>query len=133
MASRLTEICIDCTDPGLVGRFWADVLGFSARTDDDGDVELTGPDGWPTLLFLRVPEPKVGKNRLHFDVNATDRDQQAEVERLISLGARRVDIGQGEASWVVLADPEGNEFCVLRSRVEPLPDAAGATNDDGRV
>ena len=132
MANRMTEICIDCTDPGLVGSFWAEVLGFPAETDEDGDVLLTGPEGWPTLLFLKVPERKAVKNRLHFDVNATDRDQEAEVERLIGLGARRIDIGQGEVSWVVLADPEGNEFCVLRSRVDPLPPAAGSSNDAGR-
>ena len=64
--------------------------------------------------------PKTTKNRLHLDVNATDRDQDAEVERVLALGATRVDIGQGEPTWVVLADPEGNEFCILASRVEPL-------------
>jgi hypothetical protein len=69
---------------------------------------------------IRTPDAKVSKNRLHIDLNATDRDQDAEVQRILALGATRVDIGQGEQSWVVLADPEGNEFCVLRSTVEPL-------------
>jgi hypothetical protein len=69
----------------------------------------------PTLTFARVPESKTVKNRLHIDVSPIDGAQEAEVERLLVLGARRVDIGQGEQSWVVLADPEGNEFCVLRS------------------
>jgi hypothetical protein len=68
------------------------------------------------LTFARVPEGKVVKNRLHIDVNPTDREQDEEVRRLLDLGARRVDIGQGEQSWIVLADPEGNEFCVLASR-----------------
>jgi hypothetical protein len=84
--------------------------------------QLTGPAGaGPTVLVVRTPDGrKTAKNRLHLDVNPTDRDQEAEVERLIGLGATRVDIGQGDADWVVLADPEGNELCVLRSRVEPL-------------
>ncbi len=68
----------------------------------------------PTVIFIPVPEPKTVKNRLHIDVSPIDRGQDEVVERLLALGARRVDIGQGEQSWVVLADPEGNEFCVLR-------------------
>ena len=74
------------------------------------------PDA-PALLFLRVPERKVVKNRLHIDVNPVNCDQQQEVERILALGARHVDVGQGEQTWVVLADPEGNEFCVLRDRL----------------
>jgi hypothetical protein len=70
------------------------------------------------LTFVPVPEAKSGKNRLHIDVNPIGCNQDEEVERLLGLGARRVDIGQGERSWVVLADPEGNEFCVLRDRVD---------------
>jgi hypothetical protein len=69
----------------------------------------------PTLVFIKVPESKAVKNRLHIDVSPIDRGQDEEVERLLALGARRVDIGQGEQSWVVLADPEDNEFCVLRA------------------
>jgi hypothetical protein len=119
MACRVTEICVDCAEPQVVGQFWAEVLGWKASVDQDGDVQLQGPAGWPTYLFVRVPEPKTVKNRIHLDVNATDRNQAAEVERILALGATRVDIGQGKQSWVVLADPEGNEFCVLRSRVDP--------------
>ncbi len=70
----------------------------------------------PALTFARVPEGKTVKNRLHIDVNPTDREQNEEVERLLALGARRADVGQGGASWVVLTDPEGNEFCVLATR-----------------
>ena len=120
MACRLTEICIDCHDPARLADFWSHVLGWPVGEKDEDSVELDPPEGWPTLLFLQVPEEKVAKNRIHFDVNPTDRDHDAEVDRILGLGARRVDIGQGEVSWAVLADPEGNEFCVLRSRVEPL-------------
>jgi hypothetical protein len=71
----------------------------------------------PTLTFVRVPEGKTVKNRLHMDVNATDREQDEEVARLLALGASHADVGQGDdVSWVVLADPEGNEFCVLAGR-----------------
>jgi hypothetical protein len=127
MAARFTELVLDCHDHDLLGTFWAQVLGYEVtdRADgpDDHFVELSGPPGaGPTLLVARGPDEKVGKNRLHIDVNPTDRDQAAEVERILALGATRADIGQGpDVPWVVLADPEGNEFCVLRSRVDPLP------------
>ena len=86
--------------------------GLAAGDDDDGDVVLHAPPGaGPNWLFLAVPDEKVVKNRIHFDFRPDD--QQAEVERVIALGARHVDIGQGDESWVVLADPEGNEFCIL--------------------
>jgi len=124
MACRFTELVIDCNDHDRLGRFWSEVLGYRITEQSDGPehwcVELEGPPGaGPSLFLLRTPDAKTAKNRLHIDVNATDRDQDAEVERIIGLGASRVDIGQGEQDWVVLADPEGNEFCVLRSRVEP--------------
>jgi predicted enzyme related to lactoylglutathione lyase len=125
MACRFTELIIDCHDHDLVGRFWQEVLGYEVTERSDGPedfyVELTGPPGaGPRIVVGRAPDDKVVKNRLHIDVNATDRDRDAEVERILELGATRVDIGQGDdVSWVVLADPEGNEFCVLRSRVEP--------------
>jgi Glyoxalase-like domain len=84
-----------------------------------GAVEIAGPPGsGPSLTFVPVPEAKRVKNRLHIDVNPVGCDQEQEVERRIGLGARQIDIGQGEQSWVVLADPAGNAFCVLRSRVE---------------
>ena len=127
MANRFTELVIDCHDHDLVGRFWQEVLGYEVTDRSDGPdeffVELTGPPGsGPTVLVSRGPDEKVGKNRLHIDVNATDRDQDAEVERILALGATHADVGQGDdVNWVVLADPEGNEFCVLLSRVEPHP------------
>ena len=124
MACRFTELVIDCHDHVLVGTFWSRVLGYEITEQSDGPenyhVALHGPDGArPTILVDRTRDQKVSKNRLHIDVNATDRSQDEEVERILALGATRADIGQGEQSWVVLADPEGNEFCVLQSRVEP--------------
>jgi hypothetical protein len=117
MAARFTELVVDATDPGSLASFWMSVLGWElAGTDDDGVqiVELSGQ--LPTLMFAHVPEAKTGKNRLHIDLNPVGCDQEAELARLLALGAHRVDIGQGEQSWIVLADPEGNEFCLLRTR-----------------
>lgn len=112
MALTFDALCIDATDVAALAGWWAEVLGWPPETTDDGDVILRAPAGaGPDWLFLPVPEPKTVKNRLHVDF--TPDDQRAEVDRLIALGARHVDIGQGEQSWVVLADPEGNEFCVL--------------------
>lgn len=129
MSSRFTELAIDCADPVGLADFWCAVLGYQVQGEDDGWITIgpppaaASPDGErrrgpaaPTLAFAPVPEAKTVKNRLHIDVNPTDRDQADEVQRLLDLGARRVDVGQGEVSWVVLADPEGNEFCVLASR-----------------
>jgi predicted enzyme related to lactoylglutathione lyase len=118
VVSRFTELVIDCSDPRRVAEFWAEVLDYSKSDESEELVQISGPhEGTPTLLFAKVPEQKRIKNRLHIDVNPRDRDQEQEVNRILALGARRIDIGQGEQSWVVLADPEGNEFCVLASRV----------------
>lgn len=119
MTSGFTELVIDCRDPQALAEFWAAVLDYriTESSDDEGWVEISGGEGTgPTLVFGTVPEDKVVKNRLHIDVSPRDRDQDAEVERILALGARHIDIGQGEQTWVVLADPEGNEFCVLRTR-----------------
>ena len=126
MAARFTQLVIDCADPAALATFWGDLLYYrvTERKDDGPEryVELSGPDGsGPRLFLLEVPETKTTKNRVHIDVTATDRDQAAEVERAIALGAVRADIGQGELPWVVLADPEGNEFCVMAGRADPLP------------
>jgi hypothetical protein len=120
VSCRFTELIIDAEDPHALAVFWRQVLGYEERDRDENAVEIAGPPGTgPSLVFLRVPERKSVKNRLHIDVNATDRDQVAELERLLSLGARPVDIGQGDdVSWHVLADPEGNEFCLLGRRVD---------------
>jgi Glyoxalase-like domain len=116
----LTIQCIDvdCQEPAVLGPFWKAALGWRSTYETDEEWVLEPPAGSPQdgvapdLLFLKVPESKSTKNRLHLDLRPAD--QNAEVDRLIGLGARRVDVGQGERSWVVLADPEGNEFCVLR-------------------
>jgi len=113
MGLRLSEVCIDAADVDALARWWSEVLGWPAETDEDGDVLLRSATG-PDWLFLEVPDRKVVKNRIHFDL--TPDDQAVEVDRLLALGARRVDVGQGDQSWVVLADPEGNEFCVLSGK-----------------
>ena len=119
MGSRFTELIVDSADPNRLAEFWAAVLGWQRTGRYEGAVEIAGPPGsGPTLTFVPVPEPKTVKNRLHIDVNPAGCDQEQEVERLIGLGARRIDIGQGEQTWVVLADPEDNEFCVLRPRLD---------------
>jgi hypothetical protein len=108
-------VTIDAADPLRLARFWAEALDYDIDDSDaPSEVMLLPKDGSKRrLLLLAVPDAKAGKNRLHFDLRPDD--QAAEVERLEQLGARRVDIGQGDVTWVVLADPEGNEFCVLRS------------------
>jgi hypothetical protein len=125
MACRISELVLDSHDPDLLARFWCEVLGFRVLGRENGDVEIGPPEGFggaqPTIVFSRTIEPKRGKLRLHIDVSPTDRNQDAELERLLALGAMPVDIGQtGQESWHVLADPEGNEFCLLRRRLEPL-------------
>ena len=118
MVSSFSELCVDCADPRTLAAFWAEVLGWRITDDDDDEVALVDPEGvGPDLLFVTVPEGKTVKNRLHIDVSPRDREQDEEVERLLALGATRADVGQGpDVSWVVLADPDGNEFCVLRGR-----------------
>src|SRR5215510_2481779 len=112
MGSRWYAVVVDAGDPARLARWWAEVLDYRVLDEEDGEVAIGRGDQQPVLYFIRVPESKAGKNRLHIDLRPDDRD--AEVERLVDMGARHVDVGQGEVSWVVLADPEGNEFCVLR-------------------
>ena len=127
MASKFTELAIDCADPSGLARFWCSVLDYEVQDEDDEIVTIGPPvvpedenhpgPVPPTLTFAHVPEGKTVKNRLHLDVSPTDREQDEEVRRLLGLGARRADIGQGpDVTWVVMADPEGNEFCVLADR-----------------
>ncbi|MEX0657982.1 MAG: VOC family protein [Egibacteraceae bacterium] len=135
MATRLDAVTVETADPGRVGRFWADALGWSMLDEQPGSVTVGVPgadvwgDGGPVrLVFLAATTPKSAKNGLHLDLaSATLADQRATVERLQALGARRVDIGQEATPWVVMADPDGNELCVLDPRqdyVEAGPIAA---------
>jgi hypothetical protein len=114
MSLRWQNVVIDCTDPLLVASFWSEALGCELHGPEDGCWWIEPGGDSPDILFLHVPEEKSVKDRIHLDLRPDD--QAAEVERLVSLGARRIDIGQGEVSWVVMADPEQNEFCVLRPR-----------------
>ena len=118
MGAVLTEVVIDAEDPAALAAWWAEVLGWATIEADDTGVEIGAPDGTkPTLVFVPVPEAKAGKNRIHLDVNPAGCDQAEELFRLRSLGAVDADVGQGEETWHVLRDPEGNEFCLLRRRV----------------
>jgi hypothetical protein len=122
MTLRIQCLVVDCQDPGAVAAFWQAALGWRRTHETADEIVLEPPAGSaedgvaPDLLFVRVPDPTPGKNRLHLDLRPTD--QETEVERLLGLGARRTSVGQtSDVSWVVLADPEDNELCVLR----PLP------------
>jgi hypothetical protein len=125
MSSRIAVIAIDAVRPRVVADFWCNILGWTVVGEDDGVVSIGAPDGsWPTIDVAPVPEEKSVKNRLHLDLRADHTTTADELERLLGLGARPTDVGQGpDASWVVLADPEGNEFCLLaRTAQEPDPD-----------
>jgi hypothetical protein len=126
VACRIGELVLGCRNPEVLARFWCEVLDFVVLDrEEDGSVEIGRREGFggaqPSIFLSRRDEPEKGKSRLHTDVNATDRDQDAELERLLALGARPAEIGQtGEESWHVLADPEGNAFCLLKTRLAPL-------------
>ncbi|MEZ0072682.1 VOC family protein [Planotetraspora sp. GP83] len=109
------QVVIDAADPVALGEWWAKALGWVVVNDADDEYEIRiAPDVLPGLIFVPVPEGKTVKNRLHLDFRP--KDQQAEVDRLLALGARPADVGQDDQPWVVLTDPEGNEFCVLSAR-----------------
>ncbi|GAA3524462.1 VOC family protein [Amycolatopsis ultiminotia] len=119
MSSRLIAIAVDCRDADALAEFWREVLGYPPPdrwADSHGTtyVELKAPDR-PSVLFQPVPEGKAGKNRLHLDVAPETVEQRDEVARLVTLGATLVDDPEDDR-WVVLQDPEGNEFCVLPRR-----------------
>jgi hypothetical protein len=126
MACRFSELVIDCHDPEALAAFWAAVLDYVVLgREEDGAVEIGPSSGFggaaPTLVFSPTDDPRTKKPRLHIDLNATDRDQDAELQRLLELGAVPADVGQsGDEGWHVLADPEGNPFCLLRRRLAPL-------------
>jgi hypothetical protein len=115
MTLDIYTVTVDCMDPQRLAAFWAAALGYVQAYDEGSEVCIEPPSGdYSALLFIEVPDRKIQKNRIHLDLNCDNQDE--EVDRLIALGARRVDVGQGEVDWVVMADPEGNEFCVLRPR-----------------
>ena len=120
MTTRLVNLVIDAARPEALAGFWAALLGWHVAVEEPGEVDVRAPatDGWDLdLVFVPVPEGKEVKNRIHLDLASTTPTHQAElVARALELGGRRVDLGQGAVPWVVLADPEGNEFCVLEPR-----------------
>lgn len=125
MPVHFNTIVIDAHDPSALAEFWAAALDWVVVGEHEDEVLVAASAGRPSgpspvpLLFGRNDDAKTTKNRLHFDL--VPQDQAIEVERLEALGASRLDIGQGDVSWVVMADPEGNEFCVLRSYEGPWP------------
>ena len=131
MALRWYTVVIDCHDIAAQSRWWANVLDYTLIHEDENEAvivpkhltpEPVAAEDWHRqpqgLVFVRVAEDKAVKNRLHLDLAPhTSQDRDAEIERLLSLGAKRIDVGQGtDVTWTVMADPEGNEFCVLSSR-----------------
>ncbi len=140
VGARFTELIVDAADPERLARFWALALGYKLQDPPPGFVTwpdfltsigvpesdwnsrsaLVDPDGIGSRVFFqRVPESKTAKNRVHLDLASSSLEQQAAiVDRLVAAGATRVDIGQGDVPWAVLADPEGNEFCVLTPRAD---------------
>ena len=123
MPSRLAAIVIDAVHPQLIAGFWCEVLGWQVVEEEEGVITIAAADGsWPTIDVAPVPESKTIKDRLHLDLRADGTSTAAELDRLYGLGARPADVGQpADASWVVLADPEGNEFCLLlRASVQDL-------------
>ena len=124
MTSMTRNLTIDCYDPYAIGHFWLQVLdGYAEDPDepnnpDDPEFFMTGPG--PNLLFIKVPESKTVKNRLHLDLGPTDRTRDEEVDRLTALGATLADDRRNPdgTGWAVMTDPEGNEFCVVRSQAE---------------
>ena len=129
MSLRWYSVVVDCLDAKAQGQWWANVLGWEIVYEAEDEVMVVPPhlldssrdiplaERGPSLVFVPVPGTKSVKNRLHIDLApAPGEDQEAEIRRLASLGARRIDVGQSDVNWAVLADPEGNEFCVLSPR-----------------
>ncbi len=122
MTSRIAAISIAAVDPRRVAEFWCAVLGWEIHLLDSTGADIAPPDGsCPMIEIGRVPETKTEQNRLHFDLRADGSTQSDELRRLLDLGAQRVDVGQtSDSTWIVLADPEGNEFCLLSRSVQDV-------------
>ena len=125
MVSRVSHTTFDCRDAFALSEFWKQVLGYGDVPGDPNEpgheeCMIVGSDAEPRLLFIEVPEGKQVKNRIHLDLEPTDRARDAEIERVIALGAKPLNDFRKEdgTGWLVLADPEGNEFCILRSQAE---------------
>lgn len=120
MSSRISSIAIDAAEPRVIADFWCRVLDWRVIDEEDGVISIGPADGlWPTIDVIAVPETKTVKNRLHLDLRADGSSTAEELQRLLDLGARRTDVGQGPGvSWFVLSDPEGNEFCLLSRTVQ---------------
>ena len=130
MTSFISHTTVDCANAYELSEWWKQLLGYVDLPDDPNEPEheecmIQRPDGTHQLLFIEVPDLKQGKNRLHFDLRPSDRTRDEEVDRALGLGATQVDDLRGKygpgSGWVVLADPEGNEFCILRSPTEIAP------------
>jgi hypothetical protein len=131
MGLVISQLCVDAEDSHVLARWWSQVLGWPV-VEDEGELAVEPPDGnGVSLLFIHVPERKQVKNRLHLDLRPPDgSDQATELARLLELGAVPVDVGQGpDVTWHVLADPEGNEFCLLRSTPSELAALLAAEQD----
>jgi predicted enzyme related to lactoylglutathione lyase len=118
MPVTLHHVVIDAHDLPKLAQFWTQALGWRVLSEREREIVIgTDPDAPTGICFMPVTDPKTVKNRVHLDLTTSAADRDQEIERLLALGARRVDIGQtGEESWTVLADPEGNEFCVIRPK-----------------
>jgi hypothetical protein len=127
VTSRISCVVLDAVDPFALAEFWKAALGWVVVDQDETGVSLAAPGTTiPTLDILGVPETKMVKNRMHLDLRADGSSTAAELDRLLSLGATRVDVGQQpDATWVVLADPEGNEFCLLQRTLQEIEAATG--------
>ena len=120
-SSLLVNVVVDAADPARLAHWWAQALEWRPGYRDEHEVDVDPPEGEPglPLVFVPVDDPKLGPNRLHLDLDSSSpADQRQTVDHLLHLGATPVDVGQGDVPWVVLADPEGNEFCVLEPRPE---------------
>ena len=123
VAARIGEFAIDCSDPVVAAEFWCAALGYRITDQDETGVAIAGDSSAPTVFLSATADEKRHKNRMHFDICPVGTTQEEEVSRLVALGARPVDIGQGEdMSWVVMEDPVGNEFCVMRTVLPPEPE-----------
>ncbi len=134
MATYLNCLVVDALDPALLGAFWATCLEWTSTTDADGDVRIVGTADDIPIDFLRTDEPKRGKNRMHLDIaSSSDDERVAIVQRCLDLGASHRDVGQGDVPWTVLADPEGNEFCVIGPQVADTGSIRAICLDAGDV